>query len=274
MSKAGKGRIHIVIGDRQVKLGVPTKHHTWIGRYVVDRFAGEDIVLVDLGDGWDMESLSSYDRGKRAMENRRYSIDIQVGNLAFDELNEPIHAYNARRRNKWRFRKVYVPGNHCWGRIERFVEDNPQMEGQLSVADLNIKEHGWETPGYLEPLDIDGILYAHYFYNPHTGKPYGGDNLLPRLKTIGRSFTMGHQQGLNYCHRSVPGGRQHGLVLGSTYLHDEKYLGPQGNGYWRGIVVCHQVENGMYDPMFVSLDYLCRRYEGKTLAAFMRKAAA
>jgi hypothetical protein len=82
---------------------------------------------------------------------------------------------------------------------------------------------------------------------------------------------MGHQQGLKTAMREVGGTRHQGLVLGSTYLHDEEYIGPQGNAYWRGIAVCHQVENGTYDPMFVSLDYLCRRYEKKTLAQFMRE---
>jgi hypothetical protein len=114
------------------------------------------------------------------------------------------------------------------------------------------------------------VAYSHYFYNPNTGRPYAGENLLLRLKTIGHTFTMGHQQGRRYVDRAVGGRLQHGLVLGTTYLHDEKYLGPQGNTYWRGIVVCHQVEQGSYDPMFVSLDYLCRRYEGKRLGEFLR----
>ncbi|HYF46074.1 MAG TPA: hypothetical protein VD926_07675, partial [Acidimicrobiales bacterium] len=61
----------------------------------------------------------------------------------------------------------------------------------------------------------------------------------------------------------------HGLVAGACYLHDEDYLGPQGNTYWRGIVVCFGVEGGVYNPMFVDLDYLCRRYEGAPLSEFM-----
>jgi hypothetical protein len=55
------------------------------------------------------------------------------------------------------------------------------------------------------------------------------------------------------------------MVAGSCYLHDEEYLGPQGNFVWRGILVCHQVEDGDYDVMEVSLDYLSRRYEGRRL---------
>jgi hypothetical protein len=98
MSKAGKGRIHIVIGDTQVKVGVPTDNLRWIGQYVVDQFAGQDVVLVHVGDHWDMPSLSSYDRGKKEMEGRRYVTDIHVGNYAWDELNEPMRRHNVKRR--------------------------------------------------------------------------------------------------------------------------------------------------------------------------------
>jgi hypothetical protein len=60
-----------------------------------------------------------------------------------------------------------------------------------------------------------------------------------------------------------------GLVCGTGYLHDEAYLGPQGNGYWRGIVMLHEVENGYGDLMKVSFDFLCRKYEGLTLKEFL-----
>jgi hypothetical protein len=94
-----------------------------------------------------------------------------------------------------------------------------------------------------------------------------------KIKTLGRSFTQGHQQVLQYGVRPAWDSRgkptmQHGLVAGACYLHDEDYMGPQGNAYWRGIVVCHEVRDGTYDPMFLSLDYLCRRYEGVPLEKF------
>jgi hypothetical protein len=94
---------------------------------------------------------------------------------------------------------------------------------------------------------------------------------LTRLKTIGHSFTMGHQQTLDYAVRYVNDRSQHALIAGACYLHDEDYKGPQGNKHWRGIVVCHQVEQGSYDPMFVSLDYLCRRYEEQPLEQFQQR---
>ena len=55
------------------------------------------------------------------------------------------------------------------------------------------------------------------------------------------------------------------MVAGSCYLHEEDGYLPPDFQYWRGVIVKHQVEAGSYDPMFVSLDYLCRKYEGVTL---------
>ncbi len=154
---------------------------------------------------------------------------------------------------------VFLTGN---SRIERAAEDNAQLEGTVSLDDCDTLD--WDRYAFLEPVNIDSVRYCHYFYNPINGRPISG-MIETRLKTIGHSFTQGHQQVLMYGLRPVAGTMQHGLVAGLCTLHDEDYLGPQGNASWRGIVVCHEVRDGHYDPMMVSLDYLCRRYEGVSL---------
>ena len=254
---------HVVIPDTQIGPGVPTVHLEWIGQFIADEYAGDDLTIIHLGDHWDMPSLSSYDRGKGPMEGRRIVEDIRAGNRGFALLDAPISAVP-----KWEPRKVVLRGNHE-NRITRAVEENAQIEGLLSLDLLNTLD--WEVHGFLDVVDIDGVAYSHYFYNPMTGRPYGGQNIDTRLKTIGHSFTMGHQQGLGYGLRDVLGQMHQGLVCGSAYLHEEAYKGPQGNAHWRGIVVCNQVENGSYDPSFISLDYLCRRYEGLRVSEFLER---
>jgi hypothetical protein len=49
-------------------------------------------------------------------------------------------------------------------------------------------------------------------------------------------------------------------VAGAFYQHDEEYAGPQGNHYWRGIVYKHEVRDGDYDLMELSLPYLLRAW--------------
>lgn len=265
--------IHIVIPDTQVKPGVRTEHLGWVAQYIVDKFAGRpNVKIIHLGDHWDMPSLSSYDKkGGLKMEGRRYGEDVDAGNSGFAKLSRPIELAISRRRNiSWTPELHFLFGNHE-DRINRAVNQDAQLEGTVSQDDLDTR--AWARHGFLEPLSLDGVTYSHYFYNPMNGRAVAG-MIETRLKTIGRSFTQGHQQVLMY--GLAPGwtmdGRpvmRHGLVAGACYLHDEDYMGPQGNAYWRGIVVCHGVRDGAYDPMFVSLDYLCRRYEGMPLNKFV-----
>lgn len=263
-------RTHLVIPDTQAKPDVPLDHLGWIGEYIVDR---KPDVVVHLGDHADMPSLSSYDRGKIQFEGRRYVQDIAAANKAFDFLNAPLEKENARLiKNK---KAVEYPerhillGNHE-NRIERAVENSSELQGTIGVQDLNYEQSGWAVHPFLEPVYLDGIAYAHYWYNPNNGRPISG-TVENRLKTIGHTFTQGHLQTLMYGLRFVGGKSQHGLVAGACYLHDEDYKGPQGNAHWRGIIVKHEVDEGQYDPMFVSLDYLCRRYEGKSIDKFTAK---
>lgn len=272
LNKILKGRTHIVIGDTQVKRGVPMEHLGWIGRYIVDQFAGRNVSIIHLGDHYDMPSLSSYDKGKKEMEGRRYVEDIKAGNRGMDILCAPLERYNASKRSnrRWHPEMHFLLGNHE-ARIARACEEDAQLDGVIGYGDFNLEAHGWKVHGFLEPVTLDGVVYSHYFYNPNTGRPLAGENLETRLQKIGHTFTMGHQQGMKRAIRPVGKARHCGLVLGSTYLHDEKYLGPQSKDYWRGIVVCHQVERGQYDAMEVSLDWLCRRYERKPLKVFMKE---
>lgn len=264
---------HIVIPDTQAKPGTPTDHLRWVGQYIVDEFKDKNVRIIHLGDHADMPSLSSYDKGKKAMEGRRYIQDIAFANEAWSVLGSPLKELNeARRASKhkaWKPERFILLGNHE-DRINRVVEYDAQMEGVVSTNHLDYARSGWKVIPFKEVLQLDGVSYSHFWYNPMNGRPYGG-NAETRLKTIGHSFTMGHQQTLMYSIRFVGDKSQHALVAGSCYLHDEDYKGPQGNHHWRGIIVCHEVRDGSYDPMFISLNYLCRRYEGMELETFIAK---
>jgi len=264
-------RKHIVLPDMQVTPDSPTDHLEWIGKYLVEQ---QPDVIVCIGDFADMESLSSFDKGKRQFEGRRYNLDITASKRAMEKLLAPLAEYN-RQRREWK-EKQYKPemhmtlGNHEY-RIQRTVDYTPEFEGMLSLDDLGYAEAGWVVHPFLKPVVIDGVAYAHYFSNPLSGRPYGGTNIDTRLKNIGFSFTMGHQQVYMVGERPLNNGRRiRGLVWGSGYLHDEDYRGFQGNAERRGIAVKHEVHDGMYDLMEVSLDFLCRRYEGCHVWEFMR----
>lgn len=257
--------VHAMIPDTQVKPGVPTDHLRWIGRYLADSVQPD--VIIHIGDHWDMPSLSSWDKGKKQFEGRRYEDDIQAGNRAFDELDKPL-----RQKRNYNPRKVLLRGNHE-NRLQRMLDFDPFLYGEDGINGLSERDFespGWEVRSFLEVVDIDGVSYSHYFYNPMTGRPYGG-TAINRLKTIGHSFTMGHQQIYDIGVRHVGTRQQRALIAGACYLHDEEYRGPQGNSHWRGIIIKHEVHDGSYDLMEVSLEYLCQRYEGMTIAQFLKK---
>ncbi len=249
----------LMIPDTQQKAGVPNYYLTQIGEYIV---AKKPDVIVHIGDHWDMPSLSSYDRGKKCFEGRSYKEDIAAGNHAMDLLMAPLIAYNKQqaktKHKQYKPRLIFCLGNHEY-RIHRAIEDDRRLDGTMGYHDFNLEKHGWEVHDFLEVVNINGVRFSHYFYRPLSGTPYTG-MAETRIKNIGFSFCQGHQQIKVTGEVHFADGTVHrALVCGTCYLHDEDYKGPQGNDHWRGFFVLHEVKNGTYDLMEVSLDYLRRR---------------
>jgi hypothetical protein len=256
-----EGNVHLYIPDNQVREGVSLEYLNWIGQYIVKK---RPSVIISAGDFCDAEAASSYDVGKKSAEGKRIKTDIEVAKKAMTMLLKPLRQLQAEQIVKgeevYRPRMVMTLGNHE-NRIDRFVNDNPSLHGFLSVDDLEYEKFGWEVVPFLTPIIIDGVAYCHYFVNVMTGKPLGG-GASTMLKTIGASFTQGHRQTLDVATRflSTDGSQQWGLIAGACYEHNEDYKGVQGNKHWRGIVVKHNVKNGSYDPLFISLDWLKAKY--------------
>jgi hypothetical protein len=266
-------RRHIYVPDAQVRAGVPTDHLPWIGQYIADM---KPSAVILAGDWYDCPSLSSHNApGTLTKEGARYLDDIQSGNEALDLMMAPIHAERARlrkgRRKRWEPTLDVTLGNHEQ-RIQRFVENNPILEGALGYKDFGFTKNQIRVHDFLKPVVIDAIAYCHYWAAPMTGRAYGGSaaNILGKL---GHSFTQGHRQVFDYATRvcAVTGREQIGLIAGAAYLHAESYLGWQANSHFRGIIVKNEVRDGAYDIMRVSLDYLCRRYEQTSLSTYLKK---
>lgn len=255
---------HVVIPDTQITPETPVEHIEQIGKYLYDLLSKREgrVEVIQIGDWHDMSSLSSYDRpGSKGAEGQRIQADLDCGNVQIAVLSKYLDAADKVRKAKgWRkINRTHLRGNHE-DRLFRLVRDDVRFEGVFGPQSFHWKQHGWKTVEFKEVIFIDGIAYSHFFYNPMTGRPYSGNNIELRLKTIGCSFTMGHQQVHLTGMRQTIAGVQRGLVSGVCYLHDEDYVGPQGNGEWRGIIVCNEVKAGNYDIMEVSLAYLARRF--------------
>jgi hypothetical protein len=245
--KTIRSRTHLIIPDCQVHEGVPTEHLDWVGKYIADK---RPDVIVCIGDFADMPSLCSYDKGKKSFEGRRYVNDIEAARTAMDRLTA-----HWRDIPDYKPRQVLTLGNHE-DRITRAVEDAAVLEGAIGLHDLAYESFGWEVHPFLEVVKIDGIEYSHYFTSGVMGRPVTSAAAL--LRTRQGSAVMGHVQHTDLCFH--PRTQHIGIFAGTCMLHDEDYLGLQGNCQRRQVVMLYEVNDGRFDPLFVSLAYLKRRF--------------
>ncbi len=250
----------MVLPDIQAKDGIDFSYLGKIGKYMVEK---KPDVVVCIGDLADMPSLSSYDVGKKAFEGRRYTKDVFAAHDALSSLFGPLRNLNEqlRRNGKKQYhpRTVMTLGNHEH-RIERAIEKDAKLEGLISVADLGYNGFFDEVYPFLETVVIEGVAFSHYFVTGVAGRPSSTANA--QLNKQHMSCVAGHQQGLQIAtaHRA-DGTRLTSIIAGSCYEYDEDYLGAQGNKHWRGFLMLHEVVNGGFDLMPVSLDYINKKYD-------------
>jgi len=244
------GKTILVIGDLQIKPNTSLDYCRAIGNYIASK---QPDIIVNIGDAFDLPSLSMYDKGKLKFEGRRLVDDIKAGREGLALISDAfkdIKGYNPEMH--------FTVGNHEF-RAARFASDQPELSGFVGVEQLGIEDFGYTVHPFLEPVEIEGILCCHYFPNEFTGKPVGG-NAHRLLKIIGQSFIQGHVQKLDMAiSKDFQGRPQVGVVNGSSYDHYEDYKGMH-NTHFRGIVVLHEVKDGGGLPMPVSLEYLKEYY--------------
>ena len=248
-----------VIPDTQVKPDVKIDHLLYAGKYIASK---KPDVVVHLGDHWDMESLCSYDKNKTSFEGRRYKKDIDAGNLAMDLFLQPIKTERERlkvnKKKQWKPRMVFTIGNHEQ-RIERAIENDCILEDTIGYQDLNLSD--WEVYDYLKPVVIEGIAFAHFFTTGVMGRPCSSARAMLQKKLM--STVMGHVQQRDIAYaQKADNTRITGLFAGMFTQHDEAYLGNQGNSAWNGIWMLNEVNNGQFDELPVSLNYLKNKYGG------------
>src|SRR5690349_19187232 len=105
-----------------------------------------------------MASLSSYDKGKKSFEGRRYRADVEAAKAGMERLMAPIQA----AKPKYTPTLILTLGNHE-DRITRAINDDAKLDGTISIDDLGYAGFGWKVYPFLQTVEIDGILYSHFF---------------------------------------------------------------------------------------------------------------
>lgn len=250
----------LVIPDAQVKEGIPTDHLTWAGKAIVEY---RPDVVVNIGDFADMPSLSSHDiKGSKYFEGLRYQKDVEAVKDGMKKLLQPLK--DLQKAQKESKHKVYKPrmvltlGNHE-NRIDRAVNNNPMLEGLITVEDLEY-DKDWEVHPFLHPVFINGVGFNHYWPVGAMGRPAASPAAI--ISKLHMSCVAGHQQGKQVAYGKRADGKPiTAIVVGSYYLHDESYMDQLSNRHWRGLLVMNEVDDGHFDEMFLSIEYLQRKYD-------------
>jgi hypothetical protein len=234
------------------------KRAEYLGELIAD--VKPDVVVFG-GDTWDMPSLSSYDKGRKSFQGRTYSADISSG---LDFLDRCFGVIRKRKKKQPYF--VHLGGNHDEGRIIRAIDLQPELEGTISLEDLQLGHYFDEvvpynggTPGVVQ---IDGISYAHYFVSGVMGRPISGEH--PAYSLISKQYgscSAGHIHTADYAIRTDSSGRKlHGLLGGCFFDYNSDWAGESNRLYWRGCVIKRNVDKGNYSPQFVSMEELKKSY--------------
>lgn len=245
---------HLIIGDAHAKPGVSNERFAWLGRLATER---QPSTIIDMGDWADMPSLSSYDKGRKDFEGRRYKHDIAAARDARARFDGELVT-----RKGYKPRKVALGGNHCEGRINRAIQLSPELDGVISHEDLGYAEFGWDYVPFLQPICLDGVYYCHYFTSGVMGRAIGGEHPATSLVTKQLvSCTSGHVHLRDFSERTNAAGKKIlGLFPGCYFSHEEKYAAQANKLWWRGVVMAHEVRQGVYDPEFISLETIKRVY--------------
>lgn len=241
-----------VIPDAQIRRGVPIEHIKWAGAYLARK---QPDVIVCLSDWWDMPSLSTHDApGSIKRWNRSYREDVDAG----IEAREIFENELAKAKGYDPY-KEEVEGNHE-DRIDRAIIRNPnELYGVISKKDLKREQFGWRVHPFLQPVIIGGVAFCHYFPRGVMGKAIQSPNIL--LQHLHMSAFAGHQQGRDTAYsRRADGGTLTAIISGSFYQHDEPYMSPLANKHWRGMWMLHEVNDGQFDEMAVSINFLKRKF--------------
>src|SRR5262249_8469275 len=226
-------------------LDASTDRASWAGNLAADI---KPSIIVEMGDLADMPSLFGFDAGgnkKTAEMGPTYKADCD----AAKRWNEAFFAPLKPARNSWKPRTVALIGNHS-ERIGRVIQARPELTGAIGYGDLDL-EHYWDevvhyvgtTPGIIE---IQGILFAHYFVAGSFAKPinsvHSAYNITSKLHC---STVSAHTHLMSY-YTTVVGGdgrRIQSLVCGwfgdATNPNVSAYCGLGSRSWWNGVCILH-----------------------------------
>jgi len=254
------GKTYLIVPDCHAHPNFDNSRADWLGKLILDI---KPDVVVNMGDTFDMPSLSSFDKGKASFHGASYEKDIEAGVDFLDRMWHPI-----KKAKKKKPLSVFLEGNHCH-RLKKVLEYQPELSGSkygigykdycLSDYHNIIQYYEGQTPGIYA---ADGINFAHFMVSGGMGRPIGGDNHAASLLSKNHSScVVAHSHTVDWAVRSLPSGNKiMGLVAGVYQDYKSTWAGNITNLWWPGLVILRNVEGGTFDPSFISLSSLRKEY--------------
>ena len=240
---------------------VDNERFSWLGNLLYDI---KPDYCVDLGDGSDMRSLNSFDtRYPKSVTAQSYERDIISYHDSQERIRHPFRK-NRRKMPQW----IGFEGNHE-NRIKRAVKTDPRLEGKsygISFSHLHTSQWFDDYHEYLHDAPAiatyDGVSYAHYFSFSNYGTAASGvHHAYTLVQNWNASLTCGHSHKRDmYFKDGAYPGPAIGLVAGCFKGAPEDWAGQANRSWWTGVIIKRNIDNGNYDPEFVSLDQLKKEY--------------
>ncbi len=249
--------VYLIVPDPHAHPDHPQVRADWLAKLMIEL---KPDVVVNMGDAADMSSLSSYDKGTRRFTNRSYAADLSAHLEFQDRMWGPVK----RTKKKMPYR-VVLEGNHEH-RVERALDLSPELVGTIGFKDFAFDDYYDEVvryeggnPGLIE---LDGILFAHYFIAGVSGRPTGGEHpahmLLQKTK---QSSVAAHSHLWDVTTQLTQIGKPlNGLVAGCYQDYDNDWSGNTSRLWKRGVTILRDVVAGGYDHEFVSIGRMKKLY--------------
>lgn len=223
-------------------------------------------LVICLGDFADLNSLSSYDKGKRSAELRRYRHDLRSCHDALERINKPLQDYNLKRKNIQKKaprrvpRKIMIEGNHE-ARITRAVNLAPEMEGTLTLDDLKYREYGWEVMPFKRTFEIEQVYFNHFFPSGVKGEAISGFNIASNIVAKNMvSSICGHSHLYDHAIRNRPDGTKVIGLCAGCYLEEATFDDATLNLWWSGLIKLYNMDNGSFDLEQLSVQRIKELY--------------
>lgn len=236
---------------------IPNDRFDWLGEFLYD--IRPDYVI-DLGDGADLKSLNSFDtRYPQAIVAQNYESDINHYNDAMERMRRKFRTMKKKRPAFFGFE-----GNHE-NRIKKAIANDPRLEGATyGISFSHLQTDVWfdEYHQYNNSapaiFDYDGVSYAHYIASGNYGTAMSGlHHAYGLVQKRHCSTTVGHshKRSLFFKDDAHPNPTI-GLVAGCFKGGEEGWAGQSNMEWWKGVIVKRNVQDGYYEPEFVSLGRL------------------